>query len=131
MHPARLPLGGGWKGRCCAPGHEGCEPAADELRELCNLGYSSACSRLPKQRAFDAVRFSVARDRASQLTICFVCEAAHRPASHGTLDYDLVSQQWTSSHSDSRIQKMAECYLESYLQRRIQPASAGLSSTNS
>ena len=132
IHPARLPLGGGWKGQCCAPGHEGTEPAADELRDLCNLGYSSDCSRLPKERAFDAMRFSVARDCGSQLTICFVGEAAHRPAEHGTLDYDLVSQQWISSHSDSRIQKMAQCYLESYLRRRIQPAAAGFpSSANS
>jgi hypothetical protein len=27
-------------------------------------------------------------------------------------------------HADLRIQKMADCYLQSYLLRRIQPASA-------
>jgi hypothetical protein len=30
--------------------------------------------------------------------------------------------QWTSSHGDARIQKMLDCYVQSYLLRRIQPA---------
>lgn len=125
IHPSRLPLGNGWKGHCSAPGHEGALPTDDHLRELCNLGYSSACSRLPEERACDAVRFGVSRDRGSQLAIWFVCESGHRPAGHGTLEYDVPSQQWISSHSDACIQKMAECYLQSYLLRRIQPAPAG------
>jgi len=131
IHPARLPLGSGWKGRCCAPGHEGVVPTADELRELCNLGYSADCSRIPKDRPYDAVRFSVVRNCASHLTLGFVCEAAHLPAAHGTLDYDLGLRRWTSPHSDPHIQQMAECYLESYLGRRTHPALEGLSSTNS
>lgn len=125
IHPSRLPLGAGWKGQCSAPGHEGAQPADDELRELCNLGYSSACARLPKERACDAVRFGVSRDRGDQLAISFVCESGHRPASHGTLEYDLSRKGWISSHPDSRIQKMADCYLEAYLLRRIRPAAAG------
>ena len=126
IHPSRLPLGAGWRGHCSAPGHEGAEPEDDHLRQLCNLGYSSACSRLPTERSCDAVRFGVAHDRGSQLAIWFVCESAHRPGAHGTLEYDLASQRWVSSHSDARIQKMAECYLESYLLRRTQPAPAEL-----
>ncbi len=125
-HPSRLPLGAGWRGQCSAPGHEGAEPEDDDLRELCNLGYSSACPRLPKERSCDAVRFGVAHDRGSRLAIWFVCESAHRPGEHGTLAYDLPSQRWLTSHSDYRIQRMAECYLESYLLRRTQPASAEL-----
>ena len=62
LHPSRLPLGGGWTGHCSAPGHEGAEPTNQELRELCNLGYAASCPRLPKERAYDAVRFSIARD---------------------------------------------------------------------
>jgi hypothetical protein len=57
-HPARLPLGGGWMGLCRAPGHEPCEPSPRDLQELCNLGYATRCSRLPKERAADAVRFA-------------------------------------------------------------------------
>jgi hypothetical protein len=128
LHPSRLPLGAGWTGYCCAPGHEGVEPTNQELRELCNLGYAAGCPRLPKERAYDAVRFSIARDQVAQLQFSFVCESAHRPAGHGTLEYDVARGEWISSHADRRIQKMAECYLQSYLLRRIQPASAGSSS---
>jgi hypothetical protein len=31
---------------------------------------------------------------------------------------------WISSHADLRIQKMLDCYLQSYLQRRIRSADA-------
>ena len=126
LHPSRLPLGGGWAGHCCAPGHEGTEPTDQEVREFCNLGYATSCPRLPSARASDAVRFSVAHDRGTQLSLWFVCESGHRPAAYGTLDYDLTSRQWASSHPDDRIQMMADCYLQSYLLRRIQPAPAGL-----
>jgi hypothetical protein len=129
LHPSRLPLGGGWTGHCCAPGHEGAEPTNQELRELCNLGYAAGCSRLPKERVYDAVRFSIARDRGAQLQLWFVCESGHRPAGHGMLEYDLSLGQWVSSHSELRIQKMADCFLRSYLLRRVQPASAGCSSS--
>jgi hypothetical protein len=128
LHPSRLPLGGGWLGHCSAPGHEGAEPTNQELRELCNLGYAAGCPRLPEERAYDAVRFSIAHDRGAQLLFCFVCESRHRPASHGMLEYDLSLGRWISSHNDARIQKMAECYLQSYLPRRIQPAAAGSTS---
>jgi hypothetical protein len=128
LHPSRLPLGGGWIGHCSAPGHEGAEPTNEELRELCNLGYAAACPRLPENRTSDAVRFSIARDQGARLSLWFVYESGHRPAGYGTLEYDLSSGQWISSHTDPRIQKMAECYLQSYLLRRIQPATAGLTS---
>jgi hypothetical protein len=116
-HPSRLPLGGGWHGQCCAPGYEGTQPTSDELREGCNLGYALACPRLPKERTCDAVRFSVARDLGHRVVLLFVCERAHQPAGHGTLEYDLTFNRWISSHPDSRIQQMADCYLRSYLLR--------------
>jgi hypothetical protein len=122
LHPSRLPLGAGWDGHCSAPGHEGVRPSDQELHEFCNLGYAAKCSRLPAARDCDAVRFSVARDHGSRLLLWFVCEAGHRPATHGTLEYDVDRGQWISSHSDPRIQKMLECYVLAYLQRRIQSA---------
>lgn len=125
LHPSRLPLGAGWSGRCAAPGHEGIEPNLDELREFCNLGYASRCARLPKGRSCDAVRFSVVRDCDPHLTVTYVTESAHRPMSHGTLEFDLALNQWTSAHEDSNIQKMVDCYVQSYLLRRIRPAMAG------
>jgi hypothetical protein len=93
------------------------------------MGYAAGCPRLPKQRAYDAVRFSIARDRGTLLQLWFICESGHRPADHGTLEYDLALGQWTSPHSDTLIQTMADCYLQSYLLRRIQPASAGSASS--
>jgi hypothetical protein len=124
LHPSRLPLGAGWSGTCSAPGHEGTSPADAELRESCNLGYAASCSRLPQQRSCDAVRFSVAKDRSTNLLLWFVCETAHLPSQHGTLEYDVTLAQWISQHPDPHIQKMAECYVESYLLRRIGSAPA-------
>ena len=132
LHPSRLPLGGGWHGHCLAPGHEGAQPSEHELHEFCNLGYAAKCVRLPVDREFDAVRISVARDQGSRLSVWFVCESGHRPVKHGTLEYDVERKQWTSSHPDARIQKMADCYVETYLQRRPHSAStASLMSENS
>ena len=121
LHPSRLPLGSGWSGYCCAPGHDGAQPSDEQLREFCNLGYAEGCAHLPRERACDAVRFSVARESGSQLLLWFVCEAGHLPVTHGMLEYDTALGRWTSSHDDPRIQKMAECYVESYLLRRIRP----------
>ena len=129
LHPSRLPLGGGWSGYCCAAGHEGAEPASDELREFCNLGYALNCPRLPKERSVDALRLSIVRDRGGQLTVMFVYELGHRPAGHGTLQYDLAQKRWISFHPDLRTQKMAQCYVESYLLRR--PAPSGVRSSSS
>ncbi len=129
LHPSRLPLGSGWEGFCTAPGHEGTQPSDEELKEFCNLGYAAACPRLPRQRAWDALRFSIARDRDSQLLLCYVCERDHRPGEHGTLEYDALLRCWTRSHPDERIQKMAECYLESHLLRRATTAAAGSTSS--
>ncbi len=132
LHPSRLPLGGGWSGHCSAPGHEGTQPSENELQEFCNLGYASKCSRLPAERDCDAVRFSVARDHGSRLLLWFVCEAGHRPTTHGTLEYDVSGMRWISSHPDLRVQKMLECFVESYLQNKIQRGTAEtLTSENS
>jgi hypothetical protein len=69
--------------------------------------------------------FSVARDQGSRLLVWFVCETGHRPAKHGTVEYDVEHGTWISAHSDPRIQKMLECYVQSYVHRRIQPATTG------
>jgi len=120
-HAVRLPLGAAWTGCCTAAGHAGEQPSDEELKDGCNLGYARNCSRLPANRSTDAVRFSIARDRDLKLSVQFVCELAHAPAANGMLEFDCNSGQWRTTHADSRIQRMAECYVESYLQRRDQP----------
>ncbi len=130
-HPARLPLGSGWSGHCTAPGHVGELPSQDVLESFCNLGYASNCAWTPSGRLWDAVRFAVSsplaarlteKDRANApaqvLTLSYVCEREHRPVCNGELEFDLVAAKWSRSHEDPRIQKMAECFLESYLKKK-------------
>jgi hypothetical protein len=132
-HPGRLPLGGGWCGHCTAPGHEGELPAQDVLEAFCNLGYASSCSWSPAERVWDAVRFavsaprdfagradaqSVSASRSRVLVLRYDCERDHRPVEHGDLEFDLAQAAWLRRHEDSRIQKMAECFLESYLKKK-------------
>ena len=131
-HPGRLPLGCGWSGHCTAPGHEQSVPSQDVLESFCNLGYAGDCSWAPAERAWDAVRFAVsAPDKmpvqeqnsspagpARILRITYAYERDHRPAGHGDLEFDLVDSAWIRSHQDSRIQKMAQCFLDSYLKKR-------------
>lgn len=126
-HPGRLPLGCGWSGNCTAPGHEGEVPPRDVLEAFCNLGYASSCEWAPQERAWDAVRFSVSapgeKDKekrsvaTSVLRLVYVCERDHRPVAHGELTFDLATAAWTSPHEDPRIQKMGECFLDSYLKK--------------
>ena len=128
LHPGRLPLGCGWSGQCTAPGHEGEVPSQEELREFCNLGYAEACGRLPPERVWDSVRFaarSVGSDSGDggRVKVRYVCEREHRPAEHGTLEFDPVESLCVVPHRDARVQRMAECFLESYIQKRKMPQS--------
>lgn len=70
----------------------------------------------------DSVRFAVMREGEGRMIIEFVSERNHRPAEHGTLEYVIAPGHWVFPHSDSRIQKMAECYLLSYLLRKSSSA---------
>jgi hypothetical protein len=116
LHPSRLPLGAGWRGSCSAS-EPGITPTNWHLREFCNLGYAAACPHLPRQREWDAVRFSVASAGREQVTFCYVCELDHAPVEHGKLAFDLKLETWLNSHSDPRVQRLAECYLETYRTR--------------
>lgn len=135
-HPARLPLGCGWRGQCAAPGHEGEVPSQEELHEFCNLGYAQGCSRLPRERAWDAVRFAVAAPGAgsgkgtpaSRIQVRYVCEREHRPVEHGTLEFDASELQCSPGHADRRVQRMAEYFLAEYLNRRKRRDAARMAS---
>ena len=126
LHAHRLPLGCGWAGRCTAPGHDGESPTIEELQNFCNLGYAQACERLPRDREWDSIRFS-ARTTVEQLPgsgpgscvirIHYVCERTHLPAGHGFLQFD-ATMHCSQPHSDARLQRMAECFLATYMERR-------------
>jgi len=117
IHPTRLPLGSGWTGHCTAPGHEGVTPEAETLHQQCTLGYASSCPHLPEQRDADAVRFSVLRENESRISLVYVFERNHEPAGHGNLEFRVQDRTCMNAHADARIQKMAECYLESWLSK--------------
>jgi hypothetical protein len=121
-HPSRLPLGAGWTGNCRASGQE-LAASDNHLREFCNLGYATACPRLPQPRDWDAVRFSVARANPNQVTLRYVCELDHTPIEHGELTFDLPHQVWLNPHADARVQRLASCYLEAYRARAPEEAS--------
>jgi hypothetical protein len=120
-HPARLPLGAAWRGSCSASGHEQATLNHQEL-EGCNLGYAKLCSRLPKERNCDAVRFVVTNDSRERISLQFVYEAEYRPAGHGMLEYDVVLKNWSSPHPKIRIQKLADCFMQEHLERRSRRA---------
>jgi hypothetical protein len=130
-HPARLPLGAGWTGTCCA--HDEQVPTgstdnavsipvdSDLIRDFCNLGYATACPHLPSTRDWDAIRFSVANSTPNQITLCYVCEFAHAPKAHGTLTYDLAAEAWrnapdltSEATNDARVRRLAASYLQAY-----------------
>ena len=116
-HPARLPLGGGWKGGCCASGSEITAPE-ESVREFCNLGYAAACPQLPAERDWDAIRFSVAHANSGQLTLWYVCEAGHAPRKHGQLTFDLDREVWLNPHGDVRVQRLADSYVRAFRSRQ-------------
>jgi hypothetical protein len=124
-HPARLPLGVGWRGVCTAPQHENQEPDVARLAEYCNVGYAGSCPWRPRDAIADAIRFSIASDRDQSIHVFYVCEWQHHPGARGTLQYDLALGSWRSTHSDPRIQRQAHCYLEVYLSRRAYAAAQG------
>jgi len=122
-HPSRLPLGCGWTGYCTAAGHEGEVPDSESVRQFCNLGYAAECHRLPHDRAWDAVRVGVTRVgvRGHDSTptriihLRYVCERNHQPADHGLLQFDASGDRWLQTHPDHRVQRMAECVVQSQL----------------
>ena len=93
-------------------------PEAERLQEECSLGYASRCPRLPVERLWDAVRFAVSSENASRVSLAYVCEKNHLPAEHGKLEFLLQDRTWARSHTDLRVQRMAECFLDSWLERK-------------
>ena len=100
------------------------------MKEFCNLGYANGCSRLPRDKEWDAVRFAVARQRGAEIVLSFVCESGHRPAVYGMLEYDTALGRWNSRHPDARIQRMAECYLDAFQVRRNQGSPTGFAASS-
>lgn len=113
----RLPLGDGFRGHCTSPGHEGTEPDELTLGQCCNLGYAH-CPRLPQKREADAVHFSVASDRDGIVSLHWVLVKNHAAAAFGRLHFERAASRWREPHPNPTVQRMAQCYLEAYMNRR-------------
>lgn len=69
------------------------------------------------ERSCDAVRFVVIGKSVDEIALQFVLEKAYLPAGSGVLNFDRRSGKWSSLHPDFLIQKKAEYFLKSYLER--------------
>jgi hypothetical protein len=117
-HPARLPLGGGFRGICRARADEDFLPGEAVLREGCNLGYARPeCARFPRDGAPDAVRFAVAGDQEGRIRIQYVVEQEHLPHDHGTLEYDRSARRFLTTPANAILARQAQVYVENYLRR--------------
>jgi len=81
--------------------------------------------RLPRERVWDSVRFGARtvsgkgnNASAGRIQVRFVCERGHRPSEHGMLEFDPADARWVERHRDDCVQRMAECFLESYVEKR-------------
>jgi hypothetical protein len=119
-HPARLPLGDGFAGRCCAqPGNE-FTPMEAAVLECCNLGYArGSCARFPPGDGPDAVLFTVCGEQDGIVTIYYVTERDHRPHEHGALAYDTQRGDFAAPPDGRLLRRQAEAYVEGYLRRKL------------
>ncbi len=114
-HRARLPLGDGYSGGCCAPGHDGVALTDEMLKSACNLG-NARCERLPADRTMDSVRFYVKSDEGSKLTVQYCAEREHRPVGHGVLTWDAATRKFTAA-PELPVERLAEAFVQSHLQK--------------
>lgn len=120
--PDRLPLAAGFTGVCGAPGQMLVHPTDDELQHHCNLGHAT-CSRLPRDRRADSVRFSARTTDRYRISIRYVYESQCHPAGGGTLEYDEREQRWITTIDDEKLHRQAECFLSAWRSRQ-RPAAA-------
>src|SRR4030081_1350287 len=75
-------------------------PGDSALHDFCNLGNAHACPHLPRDRDWDAVRFSISGTGSEQITLWYVCELAHAPIEHGKLTFSRIEERWLNPHAD-------------------------------
>ena len=64
------------------------------------------------------VRKTIPRCRRASWFSIMSANAIIGPSNSGDLEFDLAQAAWLRQHHDARIQKMAECFLESYLKKK-------------
>jgi hypothetical protein len=120
----QMPLGDPYDGECRAAA--GYRPGEQDLRNLCNMGYARGkCPRFQDSCSSDAARFSAASDDGETITIAWVVERDHRPATHGRLEYSKAAGRFTAPPADQILHRQAAAYVAAYLRRKAAPAPAG------
>jgi hypothetical protein len=115
---AMLPLGDQWTGICRAAPDSPWRPGEATLRPLCNLGYArGACARFPAGDGPDAVRFTVRAASDAAVHLYYVVERDHHPFAHGALDYSPASKSLVAPPPGENLNRQAQAYAESYLER--------------
>ena len=134
LHAARLPLGCGWSGHCTAPGHEGETPSQEELRDFCNLGYAGRLRRDCPAESAPGIPSGFGRANAlsamaqesesgTRIQVRYVCERVIVPRSTACWNSMRIEDEMCAKpHPDRRLQRMAECFLTSYLRRKKKAA---------
>ena len=82
------------------------------------LGCGAICGLRSRRHRSHNNQKGVANRGSRILALAYVCERDHRPVHNGELEFDLSQAAWLRHHDDPRIQKMAECFLESYLKKK-------------
>ncbi len=123
---AMLPLGDLWAGECHAEPLQPCHAPDQGLRMLCNLGYArGSCARFPGAPGVpDAVRFTVASDDGPVIRLLFAIERNHHPFLHGPLEYSTTCAAFAPEPADENLSRQAHAYVDSYLRRKHEAATA-------
>ena len=115
-HTPRLPLGDSFSGFCRAQPGEVHRPAEQRQEELCNCGYPrGVCERFPTDSPADAVRFSIAADKPTRLSLTYVYEKDHAPAKFGFMEFLVGTHALVDRPADDLLARQAEAFVESYL----------------
>ncbi len=136
LHPARLPLGGGWCGQCTAPGHEGEIPSQAVLEAFSATSDMPAVvtgrrrsvsgtpcdspSAPPESSPYAPIRPAPLLFRLASC-FCTVCLAngATGPSSTATLNSTCPGQLGSKAASRTyAFRRWRECFLESYLKKK-------------
>jgi hypothetical protein len=115
-----LPLGDLWSGECRAIADQPWTPDDARLHKLCNLGYARGnCDRFPGKDSPDAVRFTIAGDSGSLVSLFYVIERDHHPFAHGSLEYSAAKQALLDGGAaGASLTRQAEAYAGTYLRRK-------------
>lgn len=115
--PPRLPLGDAFTGECRAAA-TAFQPAEDQLRQVCNLGYGRGrCEHFPEAADADAIRFHVAHDAGALVRIQYVFEKDCWPGLHGGMECSEAGVVSTEPQNEV-LRRQAAAFAQSYLRRR-------------